>query len=74
MSNRLKAWVHNVSTNPLNDDQLLLANDVAALLDQLTEARGVIEFIAGRQSYPSLDETEKARAFLNKHGIHTTKN
>lgn len=43
-----------------------LAGYIYGLETQLAEAREVIEFIAGRQSYPSLDETIKARAYLEK--------
>lgn len=78
---RIRAWVHYVSANPLNDDQLLLANDVAALLEQLEEAR-VISKLANEVSVwmhtsgiglPSqIDEDSfvlgtKARAFLAKY-------
>jgi hypothetical protein len=35
-------------------------------------AREALEFIAGRQSFRDLDETEKARAFLTKYFLKDT--
>jgi prophage antirepressor-like protein len=43
--NRLQAWIHNVRANPLNEDQLLLANDVASLLDENEKLRKALDAI-----------------------------
>lgn len=40
---------------------------ILTLCEALEEAREALEFIAGRQSFRDLDETEKARAFLTKY-------
>lgn len=78
---RIRAWIHYASTNPLNDDQLLLANDVAALLEQSNEAREVIELLACGVKISEIcaasetiterilvtPATQKARAFLEKY-------
>lgn len=73
MNDRLKSWVHYVSANPLNDDQLLLANDVAALLEQLEEARAVIEYYSDvgsgtHNGFYVYALATKARTFLEKWG------
>ncbi len=46
---------------------LLSPDIVIPLCEALEEARETLEFIAGRQSFRDLDETEKARAFLTKY-------
>lgn len=63
---RIRAWVHYVLANPLNDDQLLLAKDMAALLEQIEEADKVIEFCMGNNF--KIEKTqEMARRFLAKY-------
>lgn len=52
---RIRAWVHYVSANPLNDDQLLLAKDVATILEQLARAKKLLGKVAPMVEYLAAD-------------------
>lgn len=53
-------------------DLIAMEVEKSELNAQLAEAREALEFIAGRQSFRDLDETEKARAFLTKYFLKDT--